>query len=458
VRLLPEIVKTTTFRWTLAIASAFAACTLLLFGFVYWQSAVYLTADVDQEIAEKARGIASMPPDEGLNAMEEWLRVDPRRVHLAGLFDPDGHIRAGNMGALPSGLEPDGTARKAHVMRVDNRGQESQTLRAVARRLPDGGVVVVGHDDYELEAVAKIVGRALVLGMVPTLCLALATGAFLSRRGERRVEEVGKRVRRIVAGDLRQRLPTRGVDDPFDKLARIVNSMLAEIEVLVHELAAAGDDIAHDLRTPLTRVRATLERGRENARTIEALQAVVDRAIAGIDQSLALVTALLRIAEIEHSRRRAGFGDVDLAGIVRDIAELYQPIADEKRILLRVSLEDAHLVRGDRDLLFEAIANLVDNALKFTPAGGRVDVAVARGRSGSVVRVSDTGPGIKEAEREAVFKRFYRSDKSRHTDGLGLGLSLVAAIAKLHGYRVAFRDSPGCVVELVCPREVTVAR
>jgi signal transduction histidine kinase len=227
--------------------------------------------------------------------------------------------------------------------------------------------------------------------------------------------------------------------------------MLGEIEALVHEIAGVGNDIAHDLRTPLTRVRARLERGRARAATLDELRTVVDQSIAGLDQSLAVVTALLRIAEIEHSRRLEGFSQVQLAPLVREVGDLYEPIAEDKRVTLQVEAVDEATIHGDRDLLFEAVANLVDNAVKFTPRGGRVTLALLRRNGESIIQVKDSGPGISEAEREAVVKRFYRSDKSRNTEGLGLGLSLVAAIVKLHGFRFTIAAGPGCTTEIAFP-------
>jgi signal transduction histidine kinase len=250
---------------------------------------------------------------------------------------------------------------------------------------------------------------------------------------------------------LRERLPTRKSNDPFDQLAASVNLMLGEIEALVHEIAGVGNDIAHDLRTPLTRVRARLERGRARATTLDELRAVVDQSIGGLDQSLAVVTALLRIAEIEHNRRLECFGQVQLAPLLREVGDLYEPIAEDQRISLQVEIADEATVHGDRDLLFEAVANLVDNAVKFTPEGGRVTLALLCRDGESVIQVKDTGRGIPEAEREAVTKRFYRSDKSRNTEGLGLGLSLVAAIVKLHGFRFTITAGPGCTAEIAFP-------
>jgi len=226
----------------------------------------------------------------------------------------------------------------------------------------------------------------------------------------------------------------------------------AQLEEALQEAKVVGDNIAHDLRTPLTRVRIRLERGREHATTLEELRAVADRAIAGLDQSLTTITALLRITEIEHSRRREGFSDVQLAPLIREAGDLYDPIAEIKSVTLRVEAADGAAVRGDRDLLFEAVANLVDNAVKFTPEGGRVELALLYQEGETVIRVSDTGPGISEAEREAVTQRFYRSDKSRNIKGLGLGLSMVAAIIKLHGFRFSISAGPGCRVEISCPQ------
>ena len=317
--------------------------------------------------------------------------------------------------------------------------------------MQNGDVLVLGRNVDEAKEISHVVGQALALGLLPGFSLCLLAGAWLSVRAQKRVEEVNQRVQRIIAGDLRERLPHRSVDEPFSKLAVIVNGMLDEMETMIHALAGVGNDIAHDLRTPLTRARLTLERGRTNAATLEQLQAVADKAIAGIDQSLTIITALLRLAEIENSRRSAGFGTVALDEMLREVCDIYEPIAENKNIALRVGATQPLTVRGDRDLLIEAVANLVDNAIKFTPEGGKVEIALLRGEDETIVRVTDTGCGISEQEREAVLRRFYRSDKIRNTPGVGLGLNLVAAIVKLHGFRMAIRSGPGCRVEIVCP-------
>ncbi|MFY9770636.1 MAG: ATP-binding protein [Xanthobacteraceae bacterium] len=226
----------------------------------------------------------------------------------------------------------------------------------------------------------------------------------------------------------------------------------AQLEEALQEAKVVGDNIAHDLRTPLTRVRIRLERGREHATTLEEFRAVADQAIVGLDQSLTTITALLRITEIEHSRRREGFSGVDLAPLIREVGDLYDPIAENKGIFLQVEAPDGAPVRGDRDLLFEAVANLVDNAVKFTPEAGRVELVLLHQEGETLIRVTDTGPGIAEIDREAVTQRFYRSDKSRNIKGLGLGLSMVAAIIKLHGFDLRISAGPCCTTEIACPR------
>ena len=448
---LPEFVRTTTFRWALAVAGVFVIYVMLLFGAIYWRTERYLTSRSDAVVTMQAQVFAAPSIEERLIAIEQLLRQDPRGVQHAGLFTVDGQRIAGNLEHIPKDLKIDGHAQRALVP-VGPNGGERQAVRAIARTLPDGHVLVIGRSVDEIVQISEIVGGTLGLGLVPALFLCVAAGVLLSIRAQQRVADVNQSVQRIVAGDLRQRLPTRGVDDPFDRLATVVNEMLDRIETLIHQIGGVGDDIAHDLRTPLTRVRMGMERGRAHARTVEESQAVIDRAILGLDQSLAIVTALLRIAEIEHTRRLAGFSEVALADLVREVGDLYEPIAEEKKVALRVHVGDTPTVHGDRDLLLEAIANLVDNAVKFTPQGGQVQLALLDGTGESIVRVSDTGPGISEEERDVVVRRFYRSDRSRQTKGVGLGLSLVAAILKLHGFRLAIKSGPGFVVEIVCPR------
>jgi signal transduction histidine kinase len=448
---LPDFARTTTFRWAVTVASAFLLCTLALFGFVYWRTAVYVMNKYDILLVEELQVFASNTSERLLQEIDDRLLKDPQRIKIAGLFGADGSRIAGNIETFPPGLPPD-VPTNAVVVRLDSGVREVQKVRVAARTLPSGNRLVIGRNIDEITEIAQIVVRALALGLLPAFILAILIGMVLSQRAHKRVSEVNRKIQRIVAGDLRERLPTSGRGDPFDQLAVSVNGMLGNIESLIREIAGVGDNIAHDLRTPLTRVRVRLERGRAHAKTLNELRTNVDRAIGGLDQSLAIITALLRIAEIEHSRRLEGFSEVPLGPLVREIGDLYEPIAEDKGVALRVDSTDEATVHGDRDLLFEAVANLVDNAVKFTPRGGHVDLALHHRDGQTQILVKDTGPGIPEIEREAVTKRFYRSDKSRRTEGLGLGLSLVAAIVKLHGFQFAIAAGPGCTVEIVCPQ------
>jgi signal transduction histidine kinase len=448
---LPEFTRWTTLRWTLLVAGIFAAFTVALLGFVYLQTKDELMMRSDRLIASQIGVFADLSPVRRLDAINEHLKQDPGRVRLAGLFDLNGHRIAGNLESLPPDLKTDNAVQSAVVDRIDQSGREKQAVRLIARTLPNGEVLVFGRNVDEVGEIERVVGRALALGLVPTVLLCLAVGGALSARTRERIVEVHERVQRIVAGDLRERLPHRKTNDPFSKLSSIVNGMLDEMETLIHSLAGAGHNIAHDLRTPLARVRLTLERGRTNARTLEQLQMAADKAIEGIDQSLSIISAILRLAEIENSQRLAGFGKVALADLVREVGDMYEPIAEDKGIDLLVHSPHELTVLGDRDLLIEAVANLVDNAVKYTPAGGKVEIGLFRGDGENIVRVKDTGSGISEHERDAVLRRFYRSDKIKHTSGLGLGLSLVNAIVKLHGFRFRIIPGSGCVVEIACP-------
>jgi signal transduction histidine kinase len=449
---LPEFARTTTFHWTLAASGGFIVCILLMFGFILVEAHSNLTADVDALVSEVANAIESGESQYRVLGLEQYLRADPQHLKLGGIFGPDGHRIAGNIETFPQSLLASTQPQLASLIKMDGARREMQTVRAVARTLPEGGTLVIGRNDFELTWVVHIVERALAIGLIPAVCLSLAIGAFLSIRAQRRIEEVNTKIQRVVAGELRERLPTRGTNDPFDKLAVLVNGMLDEIETLVRQIAGVGDDIAHDLRTPLTRVRVGLERARQNAQSLDALQRAVDQAILGVDQALSIITALLRIAEIEHSRRLDGFGIVSLADLVHEVGELYEPIAEDKKVDFAVWAEGDAAVCGDRDLLFEAVTNLVDNAVKFTPAGGRVELSLTRQGDEAVMRVCDSGPGIPLADQDLVTRRFYRSDKSRGKPGFGLGLSLVAAIAKLHGFRLTISPGPGCVAEIAGQR------
>ena len=298
--------------------------------------------------------------------------------------------------------------------------------------------------------------RALATAAALTLLMGLAGAALIGRRAVQRLDAITGAIQSIVSGDLSQRLPQRrdSASDDLDRLVAVVNGMLDDIERLMHEVKGACDGIAHDLRTPLARLLAGLERAQRRAGSVADYQAVVTAAIEETQSLLTTFNAMLRISEVEDGARRAGFGTVDLAAIADDAVEFYEPSADDKQIALAYIRPPglAWTMRGDPSLLFEAVANLIDNAIKFTPAGGRIAVTLSQQPDGLRIDVSDSGPGIASSEREAVFLRFHRSESSRHLPGNGLGLSLVAAVARLHGLQIAILDSAqGCHIALRAP-------
>jgi signal transduction histidine kinase len=447
----PQFIRSTTFRWALAVAGVFAIFVTVLFGFIYWKTDKYLIVRSDRMITTQLHFIAGLPGIRQPEAIAQHLGQDSRGVQYAGLFGADGRKIAGNLETFPVDLKVDESVQSVSVLRILPGGPQDRVIRAIAQRLPDGGALVIGREVDETREISNVVGQALALGLLPAFCLCLLAGAWLSMRAQKRVEDVNQRVQRIIAGNLRERLPYRNVDEPFSKLAAIVNGMLDEMETMIHALAGVGNDIAHDLRTPLTRARLTLERGRTNATNVEQLQAVVDKAIANLDQSLSIITALLRLAEIENSRRSAAFASVPLHEMLREVCDIYEPIAENKNVDLRVVVGQPLGVLGDRDLLFEAVANLVDNAVKFVPEGGKVDIELIRSDDNTIVRVTDSGAGISDQERDVVLRRFYRSEKMRSTPGVGLGLNLVAAIVKLHGFRLVIHSGQGGRMEIICP-------
>ncbi len=324
--------------------------------------------------------------------------------------------------------------------------------RARAFVLQDGLHLLVGRDTRELKATQRLITRALLWGIAITLALALLGGVVMSRGMLRRIELINQTSRNIMAGDLSQRIPIRGSGDELDQLAGNLNTMIDEIEHLMDGIRHVSDNIAHDLRTPLTRLRNRLEQLQVDLDDDSPHRGQVEHGIAEADQLLATFAALLRIARIEAGGHTAKFKPVDLAALVHDAAELYEALAEEKQLRFSTRVDASMSLDGDRDLLFQALTNLLDNAIKYTPAGGEVSLELKRVGNTADIVVSDTGSGIAEAERDKVGQRFYRLESSRSTPGSGLGLSLVKAVAKLHRAKLLLEDNaPGLKATLRLP-------
>jgi signal transduction histidine kinase len=291
--------------------------------------------------------------------------------------------------------------------------------------------------------------RALVYGLPLAMALSLIGGLLVARSSQRRLAEVNRTTRQIMAGDLSRRAPLTGSNDEHDELAANINAMLDRIQSLLEGMQHVGDSVAHDLRSPLTRLRNRLETvAAEERPSREDLADCVRQ----VDHVLETFNALLRIARVESGAHRSAFAAVDLARIVRDVGELYQAAADERKIALTCECNAAVEVFGDRELLAQALTNLLDNAVKYTPPGGRVTLTLARTEDTAVIRVSDSGPGVPEADRDRVLQRFTRLDRARSLPGNGLGLALVKAVALQHHGRLTLGDNqPGLVVTLELP-------
>ncbi|MFQ5995352.1 MAG: sensor histidine kinase [Acidiferrobacterales bacterium] len=448
-----RLLRSSTFRLALIYMVLFGASVLILLGFIYWSTAASVGRQTDAIIEAEITGLAERYRLTGLTGLTdviaERLSRQPAGSSIYLLADPNLRPLVGNLNGWPAAPKtPDGWV----MFRLEDYSSGSgEVHRARARtfELRGGFYLLVGRDMHEVDAVRRQVIRALGWGALITVIMALAGGVMMTRSTVRRIETITDTSHEIMTGDLSRRIPTTGTGDDFDKLADNLNSMLAQIEAHMEDVRRVSDNIAHDLKTPLAHLRHRLEQLQRQAVDSEQLREDIDRAILEADKLLSTFSALLRIARIESDAYRAGFKEVDLGALLRDVAELYEPLAEDKGQRLVVSVvHDAH-VTADRDLLFQAIANLVDNAIKYAPNGGTIDIALDQESQRPCISIADDGPGIPAAAREKVFQRFFRMEPSRTTPGSGLGLSLVAAVAKLHRARVQLRDNePGLRVDL----------
>jgi signal transduction histidine kinase len=432
----------------LLFLALFGTASLSLFGFLYWQTADYLARGVDDWLAREIGSRASADPAELNRQIAGRKILDPGGRRPFALFDATGHWIAGGVATLPSPLPAMDQVFDFSLQ----RGGELVAFRGIAHLLPSGDIFMAAQDMRESGEFRDLLIGAMASSGLVVLVLGLTGAAMIGAVALGQIDRVTQSIERIVNGDLSGRLPSGGRGGDLNRLIRIVNRMLDEIERLMGEVKGVTEDIAHDLRTPLTRLLGGLERAHRRADSVEEYAAAVDEAIAETKGVLVTFGALLRIAEVEAGARRAGFAAVDLVTVAADVAELYEPVAESKGIALSRETDEGNgsaEIAGDPSLLFEAISNLVDNAIKFTPAGGRVMLRILNAGNRLGIEVTDTGSGIAEAERHAVLRRFHRIDKCRHTPGSGLGLSLVAAVAKLHALHLAIEDAePGCRVTL----------
>ncbi len=457
---------TTTFRWLCAYTALFGVTLTLLVGFIAWSATRSIERDTDTIMGWQLIYFDSIPDAQLPDAIYQRLEHERMHVNYYGLFTADGKYVAGDLLEAPSNITYDRVGcTLSHTLALRDRVQ-SPIVRAMGEVRPNGMHLVVARDMTNVLEIREFMVRTLVVGAVLALLAAAAGGFAIGLRQIRRVREFRRVTQCIARGDLDQRLPVGG-DDELDMLAHLVNHMLDEVERLMGEVKGACDGIAHDLRTPLVHLHTLLARiaERESLRADVEGADMMERARTETGQLLERFRAMLRISEIGTLHRRGGFATVDLRELVDELAELYEPLAESREIDWRVQTEAVSEIHGDRALLFEAFSNLIDNAIKFAPHGGIVSVSLSATPHGPLLAVADNGLGIAPAERAAVLQRFYRGDAVRHIAGSGLGLSVVAAVMRVHDFTLQIDDAadlaagsfhPGVRMSVQCwPRALT---
>ncbi len=452
---LPNLARTSAFRLTLLYMTLFGASVLVLLGFISWSTIALIERQTDETIEAEIRGLAEQYRERGLLRLIDLIHergadhADHGNVYL--LTDPMLGPIAGNLTSWPSNADAGGWVQLS-LQKRENGKSITHQIRARTFVLPGGHRLLVGRDTNEKDKFQETINEAVNWSLALTFGFGLIGGVFISRRMLARVDRVSTTAQGIIAGDLSRRIHISGSGDEFDRLAENLNSMLEQIECLMTGMRLATDSIAHDLRGPLTRLKGRIEMAlRCPPETNQDREALAD-VLAQTDAALVVFDTLLKIATAEARTDAADLEPLDLASLASNAAELYEPVAEEKGVALNVDAKGPTEIRGQPQLLAQAIANLLDNAVKHTPAGGRITVTIGDREDGFDLTVADTGPGIPKADRARVLERFVRLEESRSSPGGGLGLSLVAAVAKLHDATVRLDDNdPGLKISIQFP-------
>ena len=454
--LLAKTLRSTTFRLALISIGVFGAIVIALFGYVYWSTASFVLSRSDSAIeAEWAtlRNVYQANGREGLiRAIEQRSAAAPLEGSVYLLADETFAPVAGNLKTWPA-VKRAGELNEFSSEALNSKAAPSQSLfRAKWETLPDGFHLLVGKDISDLGRFATQIYEALAFAVLLIFALAAVASLSVTRRTVGRIESINATSRAIMETGLGRRIPLRGTRDEWDHLAQNLNSMLERIESLMAEVKQVSDNVAHDLRTPLARMRGRLEKASIEKGAFDHDQALISETMAELDDVLRMFSSLTRISQIEAANQTAGFRTVNLSEIATEVAELFDAAAEGKGGRVEVSGANVVHINADRDLLFDALSNLVDNAIKHGRDGGVVIMRLDQKDGEAVLSVSDDGPGIPSEQFEHVFKRFYRLERSRSTPGNGLGLSLVAAVARLHGASIRlFDNAPGLRIELHFP-------
>jgi signal transduction histidine kinase len=458
---LGKVVRTTAFKLSAIYIAVFSVFSVVFVLYISYTANELLNQQLRDDIFTEIRGLADEGRDGGLPAVVELIE---QRSHQpgAGLYlvtDISGRVLAGNVSRIPPDLLNHAGMGPITVPYERFSGDGGEHLAMVqVLRLQGGFRMLVGRDIGEREQFRAIFGQALAYALALMIGLALVSWFFVSRRVLKRIDSVSATSLRIMQGDLSGRLEVTGSDDEFDRLASSLNSMLERIETLLIGLKDVSDNIAHDLKTPLTRLRNRVETALARPEDKDGLRAALESTIEESDQLIKTFNALLMIARTEAGSSDGAMTEIDAAEIVRDVGELYEPVAEEKGITLTVSAGEPVKFLASRELLGQALANLVDNAIKYAPLdkadGRQLTIAIAARTEGDdfVLTVADNGIGIPAEDRARALQRFVRLEKSRSEPGSGLGLSLVAAVARLHHGTIELGDgNPGLVVTMRLP-------
>ena len=452
--LLAKTFSSSTFRLALIAIGTFGLIVSAIFAYVYWSTVSYVRSRSDHAIMTEQANLHDAYARSGRDALVALIgqRIADKSFadHVYILVDSASTVLAGNLAQWPAGAAAQGWSEFRAA--VPPRSAADALVRGRAETLPNGDRLLVGRDIGDLDGFTAQIRAAGIAVVVLILVLAAVASIGVTRRTVGRIESINATSRAIMLSGLDQRIPIHGSRDEWDRVAENLNQMLDRIQTLMGEVKQASDNIAHDLRTPMTRMRGRLEKAYHCPRNGDDDAALIGDTIADLDTVLAMFASITRISEIETRARKDAFRTVNLVEIAGEVVELYDAAAERDTTRLDLAGDSEVPVTGDRDLLFDAIANVVDNAIKHGRAGGKVTVTCRNGDDGAVISVADDGPGIAANQHDHVFKRFYRLEQSRYTPGNGLGLSLVAAVAGLHGARIELRDNaPGLLFRLCFP-------
>lgn len=454
-----RLFRTTAFKLSAIFLTVFAIFAVFLIGTIAGNMNAILETQTGAAVDAELRAIALQYETGGAPWLARVIDLRSRQPGASLYFvtDESGEKIAGNVEAVPEEIlnQTGSVAQVVPYTSRDEKGAQANTALVRVAELPGGVRVLVGRDVSERQELVRVVQRSLILTVGLMLVLGLAAWLFVSRRVLKRIDSIAETSNRFVAGDLSGRLEVTGTGDEFDRLAESLNTMLTRIERLMLGLKQVSDNIAHDLKTPLTRMRNRVERallqGRSEPELRDALHATIDEA----DQLIRTFNALLLIARAEAGVPASEFADFDAQSVAHDVLELYEPVAEEAHVGLKLEGSGPVMVHAHRELVSQALANLVDNAIKYAGEGNanpEVVIAVSQDRGVVTFRVADNGGGISEMDRSRVTERFVRLEESRSKPGAGLGLSLVSAVAQLHGGTFVLADNkPGLAAILTVP-------